>query len=295
MRRLAAIALVAVACGAVVAHAQTLSLAYAKGATYHYTLHTTSNLSTDMGTVSAPVKMDMTAKEAVTVNSVDSKGVADVSLTFSDVHMVMSMTSANSSTHIDQTQSTFPTLDLEIAPDGRVVSVNGINVMSEMTLGVGGASSFVIAVLPDTAVKPGDSWSKSYDQPSPFGTGSTHVTANSKYLRDETFHGVKAAVVETNTSANIDLSMTPTQQGAAGGFPGTSIKGKWTTDVTSWIDPSAHRLLKTLMKGTTDITMTTSVQPGPPIASADGSPVIPPGISGPFTMKGLSTLDLEPA
>src|SRR5437879_13532437 len=79
MRRLAAIALVAVACGAVVAHAQTLSLAYAKGATYHYTLHTTSNLSTDMGTVSAPVKMDMTAKEAVTVNSVDSKGVADVS------------------------------------------------------------------------------------------------------------------------------------------------------------------------------------------------------------------------
>ena len=184
---------------------------------------------------------------------------------------------------------------IEIAPDGRVVSVNGINVMSEMTLGVGGASSFVIAVLPDTAVKPGDSWSKSYDQPSPFGTGSTHVTANSKYLRDETFHGVKAAVVETNTSANIDLSMTPTQQGAAGGFPGTSIKGKWTTDVTSWIDPSAHRLLKTLMKGTTDITMTTSVQPGPPIASADGSPVIPPGISGPFTMKGLSTLDLEPA
>ncbi|TMC99314.1 MAG: hypothetical protein E6J05_06075, partial [Chloroflexi bacterium] len=78
MRRLAAIALAAVACGAVVAHAQTLSLAYAKGATYHYTLHTTSNLSTDMGTVSAPVKMDMTAKEAVTVNSVDSKGVADV-------------------------------------------------------------------------------------------------------------------------------------------------------------------------------------------------------------------------
>ena len=170
-----------------------------------------------------------------------------------------------------------------------------MDVSNEMTLGFGGVSSFVIAVLPDNAVKPGDSWTKSYDQASPFGSGSTHVTANSKYLRDETFHGVKAAVVETTTSANIDLSMTPTQQGAAGGSPGTSIQGKWTTDVTSWIDPSAHRLLKTLMKGTTDITMTTSVQPGPPIASPDGSPVIPPGISGPFAMKGSSTLDLEPA
>jgi len=295
MRRLAAIALVAVACGAITAHAQTLSLAYAKGTTYHYTLHMTSSFSTDMGTLSAPVKMDMTAKEAVTVNSVDAKGVADVSLTFFDVHMVMSMTSANSSTHIDQTQSTFPTVDLKIAPDGRVMSVNGINVMSEMTLGVGGTSSFVIAVLPDNAVKPGDTWSKSYDQPSPFGSGATHVTANGRYLRNETFHGVQAAVVETTTSSSIDLSMTPTQPAAKGGFPGTSIKGKWTTDVTSWIDPSAHRLLKTLMKGSTDITMSTSIQPGPPVTSPDGSPVVPPGMSGPFAIKGNSTLDLEPA
>jgi hypothetical protein len=295
MRRLAAIALVAIACGAVTAHAQTLSLAYAKGATYHYTLHMTSNFSTAMGTASAPVKMDLTAKEAVTVTSVDSKGVADVSLTFSDVHMVMSMTSASSSTTINQTQSTFPTINLQIGPDGRVLSVNGMDFSNEMTLGFGGATSFVIAVLPDNAVKPGDGWIKSYDQPSPFGNGSVHTTANSKYLRDETFHGVKAAVVETTTTANIDLSMTPTQQGAGSGFPGTSIKGTWTTDVTSWIDPSAHRLLKTLMKGSDDITMTVSMMPRPPIASPDGSPVIPPGLSGPFTMKGSQTLDLEPA
>ena len=295
MRRLAAIALVAVACGAVTAHAQTLSLAYSTGATYHYTLHMTSSFSMDMGTSSAPFKMDMTAKEAVTVNSVDAKGVADVSLTFSDVHMVMSMTSVGSSTKIDQTQSTFPTVDLKIAPDGRVVSVNGINVMSEMTLGVGGASSFVIAVLPDNAVKPKDSWSKSYDQPSPFGSGAVHVTANSKYLRNETFHGVQAAVVETTTSANIDLNMNPAQPAGKTDFPGSSIKGKWTTDVTSWIDPSAHRLLKTLMKGSTDITMSTTIQPGAPVTSPDGTPMIPPGISGPFTMRGTSTLDLEPA
>jgi hypothetical protein len=295
MRRLAAIALAAVACGAVVAHAQTLSLAYAKGATYHYTLHMTSNLSTDMGTVSAPVKMDMTAKEAVTVNSVDSKGVADVSLTFSDVHMVMSMTSANSSTTINQTQSTFPTTDLKIGPDGRVLSANGMDVSNEMTFGFGGVSSFVIAVLPDNAVKPGDSWTKSYDQASPFGSGSTHITANSKYLRDETFHGIKAAVVETTTSANIDLSMTPTQQGAGSGFPGTSIKGTWTSAVTSWIDPSAHRLLKTLMKGNNDVTMTVSIPAGIPINAPSGSPTVPPGMTGPFTMKGSETLDLEPA
>ncbi len=295
MRKLAAIALVAVACGAINAHAQTLSLSYAKGATYHYTLHMTSNLSTAMGISSAPIKMDMTAKEAVTVNSVDSKGVADVSLTFADVHMVMSMTSSNSSTKIDQTESTFPTVDLKVAPDGRILTVNGMNVSSEMALGFGGTSSFVIAVLPDNAVKPGDSWMKSYDQPSPFGNGSVHITANGKYLRNETFHGTQAAVVETTTTANIDMSMTPTQQGAKSTFPGTSIKGTWTTDTTSWIDPSAHRLLRTLMKGSSDITLTTSIQPAAPVTSPDGSPTFPPGMTGPFTMKGSQTLDLEPA
>ena len=293
MRRLAIIALVAVACGTITAHAQPLSLAYAKGATYHYTLHMTSNLSTDMG-ISAPLKMEMTAKEAVTVSSVDSKGVAHVSLTFSDVHMIMSMTGAGSSTTIDQTQSSVPTVDLEIGPDGRVLSVNGLDVSRQMMFGFGGASSFVVAVLPDNAVKPGDTWSKSFDQPSPYGSGAIHVTANSRYLRNETFHGVQAAVVETATSADIDLSMTPTQQGAGSGFPGTIIKGTTTSDVTSWIDPSAHRLLRTLMKGSDDITMSTSVQPAP-AASPNGSPTISPGFTGLFTMKGSETVDLEPA
>jgi hypothetical protein len=53
--------------------------------------------------------------------------------------------------------------------------------------------------------------------------------------------------------------------------------------------------MKTLMKGSDDITMTIDIQPGPPVTSPDGSPTMPPGMTGPFTLKGTQTLDLEPA
>ena len=291
MWRLAAVALVAVACGSVTVQAQTLTLAYAKGTTYHYTVHMTSEYALNSGAINEPAKLDMKAKETVSVNSVDASGVADVSVTFSDSTMTMSMGTSQSKTTITQTQAMFPTLDVKIAADGRVLSVNGTSISTEMSFGVGMGNGIVSAVLPDNAVKPGDSWSKTYDQPGPLGSGSIHITANSKYLRNEKFHGVQAAVVETKSTASYDFTQSFSGQANAGDKSSLSLKGTTTADVTSWIDPSAHRLLKTLMKATSELTMSMSLG-APPAGAVPGMPI---GPAGPFTIKGVETFDLEPA
>jgi hypothetical protein len=71
-----------------------------------------------------------------------------------------------------------------------------------------------------------------------------------------------------------------------------SLTGTSTSDVTSWIDPSAHRLLKTLMKGTTEIAMTMNMGSLPSGTVPD---VPTAGLTGPFNIKGTETLVLEPA
>jgi hypothetical protein len=269
MRRLATIALATVACGTIAAHAQSLAFAYSKGATYHYTFHETVDLSVDTVFGTQPMKYDIKAKQAVTVNSVDSAGIADLGVTLTDV----SLTSTANNDTTTATQSTLPTIDIKLAKDGTVVSSNAATVLTDNKFSVAGGGSMESAVLPDKAVKPGDTWSKSYDEPSPYGGGTIRVTANSKYLRDETFHGVQAAVVETTTAANIDVT-------DDSGNSALTIKGTATSDVTTWIDPTAHRLLKTSVRSNSQITYSSTTILGP---------------QGSVTWKGPVNLDLEPA
>jgi hypothetical protein len=128
-------------------------------------------------------------------------------------------------------------------------------------------------VLSDSAVKPGDTWTKNYEVPSASGSGTIKVIAKSNYLRNETFGGVQVAVVETISTANVDIGI----KGSSG------IVGSASSDVTSWIDPSAHRVVKTKLTSRSDLSMAAS-----PLGS------LIPG-AGPFTEKGTQSLDLEPA
>lgn len=286
MHRLIAVALVAVACGTAPAQAQALTLAYTKGTTYRYTVHQTSNISIEPSVSISPVTLDIKAKETATVNSVDSSGVADVNVTFTEAAVNMQMGSGASATTISPRLTRTPPSNFKIAPDGRVLSVNGLGLSTEFTLGFEGGDSLLSAVLPDNAVKTGDSWSKSYDEQSPHGAGAIHITANSKYLRSETFHGVQAAVVETTSTANVDVSLSPTTQTAGGPPLSATVKGTITSHMTSWIDPAAHNLLKTVMSSSEAITISD-------LTSLVGSGV-PGAATGPTTIKGAYTLDLEP-
>jgi hypothetical protein len=241
-----------------------------------------------------PLNLDLSGKEAVKVNSVDSSGAADVTINLTDLS---TKSTVNGTTTTTTTAST--TINVKIGPDGRILSVNG-NALGSSTLpGMSSTNSaFVSAILPDKPVKPGDTWSKSYDESNPAGsTGAVHVTTDNKYVKDESVGGVNAAVVESKINANLDLkfdmstlsgsggtSLIPT--GGSGGMQSLSMKGMVTSDVTSWIDLGARHIVKSHSTGSLDATLDFNM-------AAGASPQ--PGLSGPITFKGTQTLDMSPA
>ena len=287
MRRLTAVAVLIVACGILPVHAQAISLAFKQGEQFKYALHFTGTFSAHVGAVLQDVKIDAKARETVVTTAVESDGTADMTLTLSDLTITTTGKAADGSTTTSTTTQTnaIPPQQLKVAPDGRILSINGQNISSESPFGVLTGSYLVYAVLPDSAVKPGDKWSKSYDQAQPGGSSSVHVTSNSTYLRDESFHGVNAAVIETKSAADFTMNLLPpksplpnTANGtSAGPTPGGlgSVQGSETSDTTSWVDPAAHRVLKSSMKATLRAT----------IAEFENQ----------VTVTGTQTVDLEPA
>ena len=296
MRRLAALLfLVVAACGSIGSvQAHTISLAYKAGDTYKYTLHAVLNYTIGAEGFSVPFNLDMTGKEAVTVKSVDSSGTADLTIALTDLSV---KTTTNGTTNT--TTTTTPTsVEMKVASDGRIVSVNGSTFTNGSLPGLSGTEGGLItAILPDKAVKPGDTWTKEYDQANPMGKGSIHVTTKNKYLRDEQVKNVNTSVVESNIATTIDLTLDMSAMAGQGGtplFPSTggasglqslSMKGTTTSVVTSWIDASARRVAKTHSTGTIDATMTLNMAAG----------ATTPGLTGPITFKGTQTMDMNPA
>ena len=301
-RLLAGFVFFAVACGATAAHAQTLTLAYHQGDVYKYSLHAVFKTQIT-GAVSTPIALDMTAEEAVTVVSVDASGDADVSVATSNLSVTSTMGT------IKTTTSGLPgqTVTMTIASDGRVLKVDGQPFAGTGLSAVSGTGgSFISAVLPSDAVKPGDTWSKTYDIANPGGTGSVNVKTDSKYLRDETIKGVSAAVVETNSAATFNLTIDLNHiTGPAGAVPGMTgggmpsksdgsptaeagpqnitVTGTGNSDTTSWIDPGSHRVLKTHQSGSTKGTLTFQM------AAGSTAPTITP-----TAIDATYTLDLTP-
>lgn len=304
MRRLAAVAVFLVACGILPAHAQTIALAFKQGETYRYALHLTAAFTIDAGTITQDVKIDAKAKESVDVTSVESDGTADVSLTVSDMTITTTGKSPDGKTTTSTTtnSSDIPPQQIKIAPDGRILAVNGESISAQSPFGVLVGSNLAYAVLPDTAVKPGDTWTKSYDQSQPGGQSSVHVVSNSTYLRDEGFRGVNAAVIETKSTATFTMGFNPVAPApnapnAPNAPPGVqpspvppailgaSMQGTVTSDTTSWVDPGARRVLKSTEKA--DLKSTISgLANGTAAAGA---------LAGGVTITGTQSLDLEPA
>lgn len=292
MRRLALLAFLLVAgCGSFgIAQAQTISLSYKAGDVYKYGLHMVLKYNIAGSGMTFPLDLDLTAKETVTVKSVASDGTADLSIAISDISTKTSMNGSSSST----SSTTGGTIDVKVTKDGRVLSVNGTTLGTSAFPGISGPQSgYVSAILPDHPVKPGDTWTKSYDVPNTIGSGAIHATSDNKYLRDEKVGAVNAAVIESKVDTNLDVSIdlssmlgqSATPAPAAGG--GVVLKGTSDSDTTSWIDAGGHRVVKTHSTSTVDATVTVNVSP-PPSATV-------PTLTGPITLKGTQTLDMTPA
>jgi hypothetical protein len=301
MRRLVVVAVLLVACGILPAHAQTLSLAFKQGDTDKYSLQFNGTFSVNAGAIAQDVKFDAKAKETVAITSVESDGTADVTVTLADLTITTTGKSPDGSTSTTTTTQTnaIPPQQLRVAPDGRILSINGESISSESPFGVLVGGELAYAVLPDSAVKPGDKWSKSYDQAQPGGGSSVQVTSNSTYLRDESFHGVNAAVIETKSTADFTMSFgsfgppagSPAgNPGAGTAAGGAAMQGTVMSDTTSWIDPGAHRVLKSTMTANLKASIT-GLEGGPPTVSPNPGAII----AGPITITGTQSLDLDPA
>lgn len=282
------------ACGSIGVQAHTISLAYKSGETYRYALHAALKYTIGAQGLSVPINLDMSGKETVKVTSVDSRGVADLSVNLTDLAV---KTTVNGTTNTTTT-TTSTSVEVKVGPDGRIVSVNGSAFGSSGTLpGVSGADGgLVSAILPDKPVKPGDTWTKSYDQTNPLNsTGSYHVTSDNKYLRDEKVAKFDTEVVESKINSDLDLTfdlMSLAGQGGTSLFPTggsaalktMSLKGTTKSDVTSWIDISARRIVMSHSTGSIDATINLNMAAG----------ATSPGLSGPVTFKGTQTLEMNP-
>ena len=304
MKRLAALSMfflamfMVAACGSAnTVSAHTISLAYKSGDSYKYSLHFVLKYTIGIQSLgmSVPLNVDLAGTEAVKVNSVDSGGVADVTITLTNL---TTKAEVNGTTNTTTTAS--QTINAKIGPDGRVISINGSGLGNSSLPGMSGSdSTFVSAILPDKPVKPGDTWSKSYDESNVLGsTGSVHATSENKYVRDDKVGGIDSAVIESKITANLNLTLDMSALGGSGSTPlfgggggvsGLAMTGTVTSDITSWIDSSARRIAKSHSTGTIDATLNFIV----PSPSPGATPR--PGLSGPITFKGTQTLDMSPA
>ena len=268
MRRLALLAFFLVAgCGSFgAAQAHTISLAYKAGETYKYNFHAAFKYTIGAQGMSVPLDMDITAKETLTVKSVDSSGTADVSVAVNDMALKMTVNGASNTT----TTTTTTNVDMKIASDGRIVSINGSTFGNNSLPGATGAQGGLLsAILPDKPVKPGDE---------KVGSADTAVVESKV---NSTFN------LTIDLSAMAGGSGTPLipSTGAAAGLEGITMAGTSASDVTSWIDNGAHRVVKSHGTGTLDATMTLNMAAG----------ATSPGLTGPITFKGTQTVDMTPA
>jgi hypothetical protein len=139
---------------------------------------------------------------------------------------------------------------LQITTDGRIVvdrttSVSGAEVPTQL------GTTILSAILPDGAVEPGDTWVKTASEA--MLNRQVAMSTSSTYLRNEDIGSVHAAVVETKATIPIDITSTVADLAGVIGMDASRIStgagiryvGRMSLDTTSWIDPSAEKLLKT--------------------------------------------------
>jgi hypothetical protein len=221
VRRLALLAIFATACGSTPASGQALALVFHTGDVYRYSFVSNGHLAIDP---SPPDPVQKTAHLAYTVMSVDSSGTADLSLETSDA----AVTSTEGAVTPPVGTSLNGTSELKVRSNGSLLSVT-VN-----STAFGGGTWW--AVLSGKAARAGDTWSTDFDVSYPGYSISGHFKTKSKYLRDESFHGANAAVIESTFATTTTAPATP---GSA-----ISVAETSTSTITTWIDRTAGRVLK---------------------------------------------------
>jgi hypothetical protein len=260
------------------AEAQPLALAFEQGQSQTYEIEQTmdAEISSDVFG-SQSVSMDVSQVVGWEVTSVDEEGVATIEVSVSEMSG-----SVNGQEIPESELGTVPPVEIEIAPDGRVISAGGLALGGAgQTQGFGfPGMGQLTPILPDEGeeVSVGDTWEKEFSQDFPFGEGTIEFSATSTYERDEDVNGRTAAVIVSDLTVPLDFTLSfadlletlgPELAGATGAgqldaLADASIAygGEGAFTQTSFVDLQAKELLRTQSEGTFDITMEFSGVPG---------------------------------
>jgi hypothetical protein len=259
------------------AEAQPLALAFEQGESQSYEIDQTidAEIASDVFG-SESISMDVSQVVSWEVTSVDDQGNATIEVTVSEV------SGSLNGQPIPGDAASVPAVEIEIAPDGRVLSAGGLALGGAgQTQGFGfPGMGQVTPILPDEGeeVSVGDTWEKEFSQEFPFGEGTIEFSATSTYERDEEVNGRTAAVIVTDLTVPLDFTLSfsdlletlgPELTGATGAgqldaLADASIDygGQGAFTQTSFVDLEAKELLRTQSEGTFDIAMTFSGVPG---------------------------------
>jgi hypothetical protein len=222
--------------------ARSLSTGFNAGQTLRYRVHTTLSGSLLVGSQQVPLNSDQTLTEVLQVQSVDASGTAVVMVSFLDVV----------GQPVGGTGGPKPApVSLRVGPDGRILSGAAAHLGGKVPSIPG--SDQLIPVLAGHAVRPGDSWDKTYSRPNPYGSGGYSFTAHSSYLKDEAVGGRNAAVIDTTLQGPVDFTIDFSKLPAAEGASGATGRVRYTGSVTSsrryWIDVVDHQVVRSTGKG----------------------------------------------
>ena len=257
------------------AEAQPLALSFTQGEARTYDVHQTmdARLSSDLFG-EQPLSMDVTQVIGWKVVSVDDAGTATIEVTVTDMSGTLNGEEVPS--------APAPPIEIQIAADGRVLSAGGLSLGGAAeTQGFGfPGMGQLTPILPDDgdAVAVGDTWDKEFSQEFPFGEGTIDFSASSTYVRNETVDGREAAVIETEMTVPLDVTLDlaelldalgPELAGATGatgldalGEGSIAYTGQGTFTQTSFVDLDAAEMLKTQSRGEFDISMSFEGIPG---------------------------------
>lgn len=303
--------------GASTDQASTIKVAFKEDQTYRYHYHSVLNGSVTMGQGPAlPLQADSSADATWKVVSVDASGNTTIDLTLTNLKTSFTGSILPGSTTTTTTTTTTQHSQFEVAPTGEIVSGGGPSgppsaLAIAQGLGPPGTDQF-LAVLPGRAVKPGETWTKTFTRPNPFGPGSVTYTTENRFLRYENLKSGRAAVIHTTATlpldVSIDLQKAMSVTGGVASPPPLTIgvpisgqvhiQGTTSTDSTTWFDVKTDQVERMTTVDSTDQTTTFEGISGPPSPPMTQGPLssLPPmaqGLLGPQHFTGRQTLEFD--
>lgn len=249
------------------AAARPLALSFTPGERETYRLHLTMDGTITAGDLlgETPMEIDLTQVFTWEVADVDDEGVATIEVTVEEV------SGAVNGIEVPADPSPMPSFEMRVAPDGRILEAGGLSFAGA---DLSGGASFpgmgqMTPLLPDHPVAPGDTWTTRFSQGNPFGEGEISYRATSTFEREEDLDGVRTAVIGTEMTVTMDLTISSDELLAAmgedpSGAPdvprlhgvGIAYGGQGSFTQHAWVDLGAGTALKVASSGTFDVTMT---------------------------------------